>query len=92
MRWIYAGAVALVLFATQLAGTAQAACTCQCVNGQMQALCTSSIELPPLCPPTPPSIAPIGTPTLPPLGTTSCGPRQVLNPYTRQYEWRTICQ
>jgi hypothetical protein len=31
-------------------------------------------------------------PMVPPIGTTSCSPQQVMNPYTRQYEWRTICR
>jgi len=44
----------------------------------MQPLCQSSIDLPPICPPTicpiaSPSIAPINPATLPPLGTSQCG-------------------
>ena len=38
---------------------ANADCTCQCVNGQMQPLCSSAIDLPPICPPT---ICPITAP------------------------------
>jgi hypothetical protein len=76
---------------------AAAACVCRCVNGQMQPICGSSLEIPPICPPTicqmvPPSIAPIPTPMVPPVGATSCRPEQVLNPHSRQYEWRTICR
>jgi hypothetical protein len=76
---------------------ASAACVCRCVNGQMQPLCSSTLDLPPICPPTlcplvPPSIAPIAPPALPPLGTTYCSQQQVLNPYTRQYEWRRVCR
>lgn len=75
---------------------AQAGCVCRCVDGQMQPLCSSSIDLPPICPATlcsltPPSIAPLPSTQLPPLGTSHCSQRQVLNPATRQYEWRNIC-
>jgi len=76
---------------------AGAACSCQCVNGRMQALCDNAMELRPLCPLAvcplvPPSIQPLAPLMLPPLGTTHCAPQQVQNPYTRQYEWRTICR
>jgi len=72
-------------------------CICTCVNGKPQALCTSSLDLPPICPPrvcpiTPPSVAPILTPQLPPLGTTRCDNKQVLNPDTNRYEWRRVCE
>lgn len=72
-------------------------CVCRCIDGQMRAICSSSMSLPPLCPPTlcpmtPPSIAPLQSPRLPPLGTSECNQRQVLNPRTGQYEWRTVCQ
>ena len=78
-------------------GSAQANCECRCVNGSVQALCESSIDLKPICAPTicplvPPAIAPITAPTLPPLGTSHCSNQQVLNPATGQYEWQRICQ
>ena len=42
-----------VLFALALllpgSAAANAACSCQCVDGQMQPLCESSVDLPPLC-------------------------------------------
>ena len=74
-----------------------AACVCRCVNGEMQAICSSSIDVPPICPPTvcaitPPSIAPLPSVTLPPLGTSNCVQRQVLNPSTGRYEWRELCR
>lgn len=75
---------------------ASAACVCRCVGGEMQPICSSSIDLPPICPPTvcgivPPSVAPLQAPTIPPIGTSQCRQRQVMNPYTRQYEWHSIC-
>ena len=76
---------------------AQASCICQCVNGHMQAICTSTLDVRPICPPTvcpimTPSVRPIDMPRVPPIGTTQCSNQQVLNPYTRQYEWRQICR
>lgn len=76
---------------------ANAACVCRCVNGEVQALCSSSIDLPPICAPqlcpiTPPSIAPIQAPRIPPIGTTQCRQAQVLNPRTGQHEWREVCR
>ena len=89
-----ASALSLVLLVNT---SAEAACRCLCVGGAMQAVCSSSVDLPPVCPPTlcgipPPSLAPVPSPTLPPLGTRSCSQRQVENRYTGRYEWREICR
>mgnify|MGYP007125695713 FL=1 len=67
------------------------------MNGDVQQICESTINLPPICAPqicpiTPPSIAPIMPPTVPPIGTTDCEEKQVLNPYTGRYEWTRICR
>lgn len=74
---------------------AHAACTCSCVGGQMQAICTSTLDIRPpclgICPIAPPAVRPIAPLGIPPIGTSSCGPEQVLNPYTHRYEWRQIC-
>ena len=61
-----------------------AACVCRCINGEMKPICQSSLDLPPICPPTicpltPPSITPLQPPTLPPLGTRNCTQQQRLN-------------
>jgi hypothetical protein len=90
-------AVVILIFSFAQIDDASAACVCRCVNGSMQPLCSSSMDLPPICPPTtcgitPPSIAPIQQPKLPPLGTTNCYPAQVQNPRTGQYEWRQVCR
>ena len=87
------GLVGIALYSAN----ADARCVCRCVNGNVRPICESSLDLPPLCAPqicplVPPSVAPIPKPVLPPLGTTSCREVQVYNPYTRQYEWRTICK
>ena len=80
-----------------LSAAAHAECECRCMGGQNRPLCTNAMDLPPICAPTicpitPPSIQPLMAPQLPPLGTTNCQMRQVLNPYTRQYQWERICQ
>lgn len=79
------------------ASPALANCVCRCVNGHMQPLCSSPLDIAPICPPTicgivPPSVTPIQPPKIPPLGTTNCQQAQVMNPNTRQYEWRTVCR
>ena len=89
--------VAIALLFVSITSEVRANCICRCVNGNMQAICSSSIDIQPICPPTicqivPPSIAPIQSPTIPPIGTTNCAPQQVLNPYTHVYEWKSICQ
>ena len=72
-------------------------CKCACINGSVQAVCTSSIDLEPICAPricpiVTPSIEPIQTPRIPPIGTKSCRQVQVYNDYKRKYEWKTVCR
>lgn len=74
-----------------------AACVCRCVNGSMEALCSSSIDMRPICPPTvcpivPPSVMPTQTPTIPPIGTSSCTQEQVYDANSDTYQWKTICR
>lgn len=77
--------------------TVRAECECRCIGGQNRPICSSTMEMPPICPPTicpiePPAVQPLMAPQLPPLGTSSCQTRQVWNPYARQYQWQRICQ
>lgn len=77
--------------------SANADCTCTCVNGQVRALCSVSYEVPPVCAPmvcpiTPAAVQPITPAYVPPIGTSRCQNKQILNPYTNMYEWRMICQ
>lgn len=88
----------VVLFGLFLLGSheASAACRCACVNGEVVPLCSSSLDIPPICPPricpiVPPAIEPIQPPRIPPLGTDQCRMAQVLNPRTGRYEWREVC-
>src|SRR5579863_9474222 len=88
--------VLISFFILSLTAGSEAACVCRCVDGEMQPLCHSSVDVPPVCPVTvcaivPPSVRPVQPLGLPPLGTSQCSQRQVLNPTTRQYEWRNVC-
>lgn len=90
-------AAAMLAAGTVAAPPAAADCVCRCVNGTVQALCSSTLDVEPICAPAicpivPPAIRPIDPPTLPPIGTTECRPEQVLNPATNRYEWRQVCR
>jgi hypothetical protein len=93
------GAMRLLLaaaFVLLLTGESRASCVCRCIDGEMQPLCESSVDVPPVCPATicalvPPSVTPMQPPVVPPVGTSQCSQRQVLNPTTRRYEWRSVC-
>ena len=79
-----------------LASNANAACQCVCMNGEVRAVCSSTLDIEPICPPrvcpiTPPSVEPIQRPRVPPVGTSNCVQRQIYNEYTRRYEWREVC-
>lgn len=87
----------LILCMVFLSPPVSANCVCRCINGKVQPICSSTMDLPPMCaleicPLSPPSIQPLAPPTLPPLGTSGCQNKQVLNPYSHQYEWKLICQ
>lgn len=87
---------AVVLAGLIVASEAQAACTCRCVNGQMQPLCSSSLDIPPICGPAicpimSPSIAPIQQPTIPPIGTRDCRQARVCD-RDGDCQWRLVCR
>ena len=86
-------AAALFLYASASVGE----CVCRCVNGEVKQLCRSSIDVPAVCGPqvcpiVPPRVEPISPPRVPPIGTSGCKMEQVLNPATRQYEWKQVCR
>ena len=87
---------AAILIWMMASSAAMAGCTCQCVNGEMQPLCNSSIDLPPICPPTicpimSPSIEPINPPSIPPIGTSNCRQARVCDPFGN-CRWQTVCR
>jgi hypothetical protein len=78
------------------AGAISADCRCVCMNGEVQAVCSSTLDIEPICSPrvcpiTPPSVEPIQRPRVPPIGTSNCVQRQVYNEYSRRYEWKEVC-
>jgi hypothetical protein len=88
--------IAMTLFLFN-SSPASAACTCQCVNGAVTPICSSTLDILPICPPricpiTPPSIAPINPLRVPPIGTSNCSMKQVYNNRSGQYEWKQICE
>ena len=75
---------------------AGADCYCTCINGQNQPVCSSSIDLRPICGPRvcpiePPSVKPINPPTVPPIGTKVCIQEQVWDHNLGKYVWKQIC-
>ena len=86
-------AFALFLF---LSFNAYADCSCVCIDDEVRAICSSTLDIEPICPPricpiVPPSIEPIQTPRIPPIGTSQCVQKQIYNEYTGQYEWQEVC-
>ena len=78
-------------------GKAMASCECRCIDGEAQAVCSSSLEVGPICssricPTRSPSVAPTERPRVPPTGTSRCTQQQVYNEYLRKYEWKEICR
>ncbi len=73
-----------------------ASCACQCVNGEVEPICGSAIEVPPVCAPrvcpiVPPEVEPITPPTVPPVDTSRCQMVQVYDEEAKKYVWRKIC-
>jgi len=84
------------LFVFALATYADASCQCVCMDGQVRAVCSSTLDIEPICSPricpmTTPSIEPIQRPRVPPLGTSKCVQKQIYNEDTRRYEWKEVC-
>jgi hypothetical protein len=95
MKTILLFCVALMLILV-LASNTSADCQCVCMNGEVRAICSSTLDIEPICPPrvcpiTPPSVEPIQPPRVPPIGTSKCVQKQIYNEYTGQYEWREVC-
>jgi hypothetical protein len=93
-------AIALFLalaFALLLAFTSSvfASCECRCVDGESQAVCSSSLEVPPICSrqscPVTPSMSPVG-PLNPPIGSGLCDTVQVFNRRTGHYDTKQLCR
>ncbi len=96
MKGIPATLCVVLFIATSAFSQSTEECQCACVNGNVKAICTSTLAIKPICAPrvcdiVPPSIKPIDTPTIPPIGTDKCDLKQVLNEQTHEYEWKRLC-
>jgi hypothetical protein len=75
---------------------AEAACTCRCVDGQMQPVCDDGINWPMVCRPTvcrppKPSVVPVIPPNLLPLGGSVCKQAQVCDT-SGKCTWEQVCR
>lgn len=73
------------------AGNAQAACTCQCVNGAVRAVCGYASDPEPVCTPRFCPMPRVLPETPPPPGPRKCEVREILNDRTGKYEKREVC-
>lgn len=85
----------LITTTTIVTTPAHAACQCVCMNGEVEAVCSSSIDIEPICAPrvcpiVPPAVRPIDPPRVPPIGASKCRSEQVWN--GEEYEWVEICR
>lgn len=91
--WTALVIIAVLFLLLGIANEAKAACQCNCINGRMQSLCSSSLDVPAMCvgvcPIAPPSIKPIKVPRIPPIGASFCNQEQVLR--NGQYVWEEVC-
>jgi hypothetical protein len=79
-----------------LAAEARAACTCECIEGQERALCTSLRDEIPVCGrkacPAPPwSAKPSDSKLPPPPGTYGCEPMRVYDRLSNHHSWSELC-
>jgi hypothetical protein len=86
-----APALGAVFFATP----AGASCQCLCINGEVEAVCSSALDVHPICAPricpiVPPAVRPIDPLRIPPIGASKCRSEQVWN--GQKYVWVEICR
>jgi hypothetical protein len=78
-----------LIAAVTMGATAQAGCACMCVDGNVVPACSSTLDIPPICP-----MRTCTQPTVrPPLGITSrraCADTQVCDQYGH-CEWKPVC-
>jgi hypothetical protein len=95
--------VAKVLAAVVIASLstqASAACKCTCVNAQIEAVCTSQTDLPPVCAPRTCTVKPLRAGLVNQASvaastsgsTKQCHETQVLNPQTGSYVSKQVCR
>lgn len=86
-----------VAFLFAVPASAQSSCTCICLDGRAQALCTNPTEVsictPDVCPRPPSVLAPLPPPEkiLPEKIQPVCTSTLVWNKGTKQWEYRQVC-
>jgi hypothetical protein len=85
-----------VFMSLVLVSNANATCDCVCKDGQVQAVCSSKLDIKPTCPPrvcpkAQPSIKPSQPPKVQPVGKKKCIHKQIYNDLTHKYESRELC-
>ena len=92
-------ALAVAFFSFSFPATAVADCVCQCVNGELAAICSGNISVQPTCAPrTCPAptanVSMMRNQTVSSRGGSGsdCAPRQVLDPISGKYEWQVLCR
>jgi hypothetical protein len=78
-------------------GVATAACTCACVDGKTEEICTNAVDahhvcVPHVCPLAPSHYAPIEPARIPPHGMSTCRMAQVYSEKLGRYEWQRVCK
>ena len=96
--YIATNTIAVLLLSVAFAAAAFADCVCQCVNGELAAVCTGNIAVAPQCAPrtcpAPSSSQPMARnlQVSSQGGGSDCAPRQVLDPVSGKYEWKVLCR
>ena len=85
------------LVIASLSTQASAACKCSCVNAQIEAVCTSQTDLPPVCAPRtctakPLHAALVNESSVASSSTKQCHETQMLNPQTGAYVSKQVCR
>ena len=92
-------ASAAILLSFTFANTAFADCVCQCVNGELAAICSGTISVQPTCAPRscPAPNASLSMARNQQVSSqggsgSDCAPRQVLDPISGKYKWQVLCR
>jgi len=96
--YVACNTIAVLLLTIAFAGAALADCVCQCVNGELAAICTGNVAVAPQCAPrscpapTSGSSMPRNLQVSSQGGGSDCAPQQVMDPVTGKYEWKVLCR
>ncbi|AKH39631.1 hypothetical protein AAW31_12690 [Nitrosomonas communis] len=71
-------------------------CQCVCMDGEVSAICSSTLDVPPICSPRicpvmPLSVEPIQSLRISPIGTSNCVQKQIYDDNLYRYKWQEVC-